>query len=268
MDMCKAARKNSRWIWRSLRQAQRLGTKIGEESVTDFFLLNLRKEATSKIKIKSFIKHDEAKNGSDWEWESEWWFTGPSDQWLGMRIQAKVISLKTDRYEYLHRSKQGTTPQVETLITAAMKDNKVPVYCLYSYWSTRKNLYKAIFSEHHPGLRAPDFGASIVDALTIRRLSRTGKANHLSDLLPEMRPLHHLFCPGTTTKDDLPEVVIGYLNRFRFGDSQNRRLSRQAPGYIYRLRELANSQRIVDEAQFAQLFPDDRLRTVTIFEQQ
>jgi len=266
MDMCKAARKNSRWIWRSLRQAQRLGTKIGEESVTDFFLLNLRKEATSKIKIKSFTKHDEAKNGSDWEWESEWWFTGLSNQWLGMRIQAKVISLKTDCYEHLHSPKQGTA-QIETLLTAAMKDNKVPLYCLYSYWSTRKYIYRDTFSAHHHGLDARNFGASIVDALAVYNLSRSGKRKHLLDLLPHMKPLHHLFCPGTNTKDDLPEVVIRSLNRFQFGDLSTRQLRTQPPEYVNELLELANKQKIVDEAQFAQLFPDDSLRTVTIFEQ-
>jgi len=152
MDICKAAQRNSAWIWNSLHQAQRLKTKLGEESVTDFFLLNFRKLVTRNLDIKSFTRQAESINGSDWEWE--WWLTGPSKQWLGMRIQAKIISASTDSYEHLHYAPKGVA-QVERLINEAHKYSKIPLYCLYSHWSTRKGIYKNAFSDHHPEFRAP-----------------------------------------------------------------------------------------------------------------
>ncbi|WP_041273436.1 hypothetical protein [Desulforapulum autotrophicum] len=70
--------KNSVWAWNRLREARTLGYQLGEESITDFLILNLKKNGGKKFFINSFTRHAESLNGADWEW----WFTGSSGMWL------------------------------------------------------------------------------------------------------------------------------------------------------------------------------------------
>lgn len=104
MDLYEIAVKSSAWAWDRLREARVHNFQIGEESLTDFIILNMKKWGARKIAIKTFTRHQESVNGSDWEW----WFTGPSGAWLGMRVQAKVLNLASAKYEHLHyKNKQG-----------------------------------------------------------------------------------------------------------------------------------------------------------------
>jgi hypothetical protein len=60
--------------------------------------LELKIKHPREIITTTFTKPKEAVTGADWEWR----LTGPSDDWLGFRVQAKVIELQSSRYEHLH----------------------------------------------------------------------------------------------------------------------------------------------------------------------
>ena len=78
MELDKIAIKNSSWTWNKLREARALDFQVGEESITDFVVLNIKKWGVGKISIDTFTRHAESLNGADWEW----WFTGPSGKWF------------------------------------------------------------------------------------------------------------------------------------------------------------------------------------------
>jgi len=100
MELDEIAIKNSGWAWDSLREARKHSYQVGEESITDFLVLNIKKWGKGRIVVDTFTRHKEAVNGSDWEW----WFTGTSGKWLGMRVQAKVLNLKSEKYEHLYHA--------------------------------------------------------------------------------------------------------------------------------------------------------------------
>jgi len=111
-----------------------LNTTLGEESITDFFLLSLKKHASGKIQVRSFTRPEEYITGADWEW----WLTGPSGKRLGVRVQAKVISFPKLEYAHLHYKRSDGTYQCDQLITDAIKNGAIPAYCIYTNWEPNK----------------------------------------------------------------------------------------------------------------------------------
>jgi Holliday junction resolvase len=55
---------------------------MGEETITELLLLELKRRHENEIKIVPFNRRQEARNGADWAWSFE------GKQWLGMRVQA------------------------------------------------------------------------------------------------------------------------------------------------------------------------------------
>ncbi|MCM8297707.1 hypothetical protein [Enterobacter hormaechei] len=49
MDLGEIAIKNSGWIWSTLREAKKLSYQIGEESITDFLVLNIKNGVGEKL---------------------------------------------------------------------------------------------------------------------------------------------------------------------------------------------------------------------------
>lgn len=129
MELYEIAIKNSGLIWSTLKEAKKLSYQIGEESITDFLVFNIKKWGKGKIIINTFTCHKESMNGSDWKW----WFTGKSVKQLGMRIQAKVLNLNSEKYEHLHHINKNRH-QVDLLIKDAKKHDLIPLYCMYTNW--------------------------------------------------------------------------------------------------------------------------------------
>jgi hypothetical protein len=90
--LCETFRRQAFWTWDQLGRAQQFNAHLGEESLTDFNLLEIRSRHGREVITKTFSKREESVIGSDWEW----WFTGRSRQWLGFRLQAKTIDFRTE----------------------------------------------------------------------------------------------------------------------------------------------------------------------------
>ncbi|MCE6787414.1 hypothetical protein KSA82_20750, partial [Acinetobacter baumannii] len=163
--------RNSAWVWNNLRDARKLNIQLGEESVTDFLIFNLTKSARKDLKIKSFSRNQEALNGADWEW----WFTGPSGKGIGMRVQAKIITLLNDKYlSFKHKNKYGL--QINLLEKDAKLKGMIPVYCMYTNWDPKKYKTPQNCGKHTSFVR--HYGISLLSISNARKV----KANiiHLS----------------------------------------------------------------------------------------
>lgn len=222
--LCEITKRQSIWIWNKLKDAHTYQSKIGEESITDFFVLELKKLAKSgNYKIDTFTRKQESVNGADWEI----WLTGKSGQWLCLRVQAKVISLNGNKYKYLHDKKGSQTIK---LIADAKKNNAIPLYCLYSYWDKSNNTIKTNSSCSKMTSRSiRPFGASIIHAEQVKNIPDT----ELTSLAPHLIPLHCLFCScHGNSHEDLPTRAYNFLKSHNSPEMKSVNLLPELPQYV------------------------------------
>jgi len=243
-SLCDAFTKASTDTWHRIQEGRALRYPLGEETLTDLFLRDLLRLHLPDITIEAFTKDAEGKNGSDWEW----WFQGSTGNWLGLRVQAKVIAHDADEFKHLHYYKKKSTPpqrkyQCDKLISNATARPKwpcVPIYCLYSYWTAAYT----VPSGHccwGPRPSASSFGCSIVLATDVRKLrdaDSTGRdhRSRVSDTLQYSSPLACLVCcpfgPGTESVAERMHALLDILGALQ-PDIQYLRQS--PPPYVQQL---------------------------------
>ncbi|OPX54101.1 hypothetical protein SAMN02745127_01526 [Oceanospirillum multiglobuliferum] len=254
--------KNSNWAWNKLREARKLGFQLGEESITDFLILNIKKLGGTKLIVESFTRHKESVNGADWEW----WFTGPSGKWLGMRIQAKVLKLDSEKYEHLHHhNKNGK--QVDLLVQDAIRGNMVPTYCMYTNWDPSKYDTPWKCKTHKTSVR--HYGTALLSTSKVRQLQAT-KETRLSMIINSLRPMHCIFCCSGHGGTDLPSRALNYAKSTGLLDSMMDNaepknsdnfevlLRDRPPFYVEQLLEGGLEDSFID-------VNDQRLKTITVF---
>ncbi|MFN6570864.1 DUF6615 family protein [Dendronalium sp. ChiSLP03b] len=291
--LCDTFRNLALRSWDLLSKGRSVGIQLGEESLTDLNLLELKIRHQSEIYSQTFTKSEESQNGSDWEW----WFTGTSGKWIGFRVQAKIIEFKSDKFKHLHY-KSKSDYQSNILIRSAL-DNKygvklIPLYCLYTNyasvtdWKYHKNYH---FQE--------SYGCSLISAFAVvyHRIMDI-KKTRIKYLLPYINPWHELVCSHGYEDKDLPQRAWTYwknsiafieedvlnedekdiLNEFDFDNEfyyglknenkiselqklsalrklyQNIELTQHPPDYVSQLME----GEVIEP-------PDNDIRTVTIF---
>ena len=280
MSIDRIAMKSSTWAWDRQRESERVGLQLGEESITDFLVLNLKKWGSGKLLVDTFTRRQESLNGADWEW----WLTDSSGKWLGMRVQAKILNLKSAKYEHLHfKNKHGS--QVETLLKDAKRHNLVPMYCLYSYWKfgTVKQAWKC--KTHNPSIR--HYGASLLSPYQVKAFQTSGEKK-LNSVATYLRPMHCLFCSSRkgTSDTGLAHKALDWLkdaellaptgidaegaNAIEFTrDVQSERVEKESsdsfvktspPHYVRALQQGAENWQELNLA-------NERLRRITIFTQ-
>jgi hypothetical protein len=257
MELDQIALKNSAWVWDNLREARSHDFQVGEESITDFIVLNIKKWGAGKIIVDTFTRHKESVNGSDWEW----WFTGPSGMWLGMRVQAKILNLASEKYEHLHhKNKNGQ--QVDLLVNDARKNRLIPIYCMYTNWDTKK--YKAGWrcKTYKPSVR--QYGTAILNPGIVKKLQIKNETS-LNSIIHDLKPMHCLFCCSGFSIGDLPNRAIGWLHGSGLLEVDAKQESRfdsflrkEPPFYVHQLLEGGLKDDFID-------VHDDRLRRVTVF---
>ncbi|MVN92678.1 hypothetical protein GO816_16195 [Mucilaginibacter sp. HME9299] len=172
--------------WNKIDDSRRVAFQLKEETLTDINLLELKLQHPTEIITCDFTKHDEGRNGADWEW----WFTN-NREWKGFRVQAKVIDIHLDKFKHLHYQNPTSIPQSEKLIIQAECDKYyplTPIYCFYL--STDKMDESAMY---HP---LKTYGCSLMNAYDVRTL-RAGKICHVSELQEYLMPWHELVCHGS-----------------------------------------------------------------------
>lgn len=98
---------------------------VHEESLTDFLLFESSR-LSSRITYHMFSRHEEAQNGTDWEW---WVLL--SQFAYRFRVQAKKIKRKNDNYPAVAYANNNGM-QIDLLMRSAKEDAAFPLYMFYS----------------------------------------------------------------------------------------------------------------------------------------
>lgn len=203
MTLCSTFRELSYQTWSLLSKARAVRSQIGEETLTDLNLLELKLHHSAEVKTRTFTKPAEARSGADWEW----WFTGQG-QWLGFRIQAKVLELDTDTFPHLHY-RNSRDYQSNILITSSLSAEipMIPMYCMYLQRSD-------IVQDHAEacgsfGTTPESYGISLLSAFEVLRFRPTVG---LTGIWSSLRPWHCLpCCSGFSSRGrSLPGRVLDF----------------------------------------------------------
>lgn len=184
----------AKMVFNLLGKDRVINHQTSEETITDLIIRQLKiwkyKNSNSNFSIREFTKQQEAKNGADFEWD--WYFVDSSGRkWLGFRIQAKVLKLKTNRFSSLdHSNKNGH--QLNLLGNSSSLDNRIPYYCFY--------LHK--YNED------PLRGCSLSSPYKIKQLLQISKQPNLDEVLKSSFPWHLWVCNKGIRNKSLPEKLL------------------------------------------------------------
>ncbi|MBE9049519.1 hypothetical protein IQ243_03695 [Nostocales cyanobacterium LEGE 11386] len=278
--LCDTFRSRALWTWDTLARGRSVDCQIGEETLTDLNILEFKIRHISEVYSRTFSKPEEGLNGADWEW----WFTGSSRKWIGFRVQAKVIDIKTNSFKHLYYRKNKDSPfQCDTLIQNALQKPSpcIPLYCLYSNWNTLTQLpWKC--ASYYPVEES--YGCSILSAFAVRYLRsiKNLETRHFKTLLSYISPWHCLVCCRGYGGGDLPNRVFRYWREFIL-EVEQAILEETSPEIRQELnRELDNYQGIYSQIGLTEEPPsyvlsllndelreppDRNLRTITVFKE-
>jgi hypothetical protein len=190
-----------------LNAARSVGHQLLEETITDLNILALKSLHPTEIYCQTFSKPQEGINGADWEW----WLTNPTrSRWLGLRVQAKVLELKSDTFAHLHyRPKRGRAYQSTRLKAAAEADGLIPLYCMYAHPPA-----SAAGWAIHGSSEA--YGCALLQVKEVERLRRRGKSNDFVSVMSRTVPWSCLVCIDSAWPSDgrtltLPDLISGAL---------------------------------------------------------
>lgn len=178
-------------VYSNLETAQSLNYQISEETITDLnsidFLLSM-KALPYKISYNTFTKSQESKNGADWEWWIKY-----GKQWLGFRVQAKVLHVVADKFKnkfkVLHYQQKNGTYQKDLLLQVSNQHNLIPLYCYYS-----------------TGYRGKSYGCSLSSLSHVQALFQANKENRLKPVLNGAYPWCYLVCHSNNL-DKIPNII-------------------------------------------------------------
>lgn len=203
--LCETFRNLALRSWDLMSKGRSVGIQLGEESLTDLNILELKIRHQSEIYSQTFTKLEEGQNGADWEW----WFTGASGKWIGFRVQAKIIEFKSDKFKHLHY-KNKSDYQSDILIRSAL-DNKygvklIPLYCLYTNYASLTD------GKYHKNYYLQEsYGCSLISAFAVvyHRMMDVKKIS-IRYFLPYINPWHELVCCHSYEDKDLPHRAWAY----------------------------------------------------------
>lgn len=176
--------------WKNITDSRLASMPLKEESITDFNMLHLKLAIPHRVTIQTFTRKEEGINGADWEW---WFHHGR--QWLGFRVQSKILNIRNERFDHLHfsKTKKGvTTFQNDLLITHSRSfPAKIPIYCLYTQTPDPTRLTNWTCGTF--GVNKHLYGCSLLSAYVVRSL-RSTKVNQLAHPDSILKPWHCLVC--------------------------------------------------------------------------
>lgn len=192
MDICSAFRAIETSVWDLLQVGRREMHQLGEETITDLISLAIKTSQKNSVRMVNYTKHQEGRNGADWLWI----FYDPNTRLaIGIRVQAKIINFKLNRYPHLHYSKKGVR-QIDKLEQMARRDQVIPLYIFYSHWPRPISPTKYPKNASHTG-SIKEFGCAIATLPSVRSLNNL---DGMKDVGPLLRPWHVLVCPGASGK--------------------------------------------------------------------
>ena len=144
--------------------------------------MEIRRRHPEVVRLYTFSKPVEAKNGADWEWH-----VVGRRRTLKMRVQAKRLQ-RNGVLKVRHKVKSSGKQQRDLLIDSARAAKMKPVYCIYCSEPQRE-----VWKQPPPprGYRSFELGCLLADAAHV--LETTKRLNEIEE---KCRPWHHLFLPA------------------------------------------------------------------------
>ena len=201
-SLCIEYKALAEWVFKRLELDRVINHQTSEETITDEIIRRLKiwkiNNSNSKFSIREFTKQQEAINGADFEWD--WYFVDSSGKnWLGFRIQAKVLNLKSNRFLSLdHSNKNGH--QLNLLVNSSNSDSRIPFYCFYLYKDNE----------------SPLKGCSLSSPNNVNQLLKIDKKPKVDDVLKISFPWHKMFCNQRCKKLSLPSKLLLNLKNLGF----------------------------------------------------
>lgn len=163
-------------------QGEGVGVSYGEETITETNLLEIRRRHPTLVRLHTFSKHAEARNGADWEWH----IVGRR-RTLSMRVQAKRVQ-RDKVLKIKHEVKSSGKQQRQLLMDGAATAGMKPVYCIYCTEGQRK-IWKQGKTRH--GYRSLETGCLLAGAGDVPQ-----GAKGLVEIEDKCKPWHYLFVRG------------------------------------------------------------------------
>lgn len=202
--LCETFRSTAFSTYERLGAAKGIGYQPSEETFTDNIMLDLKLKHPVEIFTHPFNKREEGVNGADWEW---WLTNAAEDNWLGLRVQAKILNLKPNEYSHLHHKvgKAKKAYQLANLKRESAKAGMVPLYCFYSYGNVNNPNCGSF------GHAAEAFGCSLVSLAHVESLQAGGEKKSFDDVMEKASPWHCLVCCSGFGRGDLPTRAWAFL---------------------------------------------------------
>jgi len=225
--LCRTFQTVSSRVWGELQWDHSCGFGLSEHYLTDSVLSDLARSHPTEIQIRKYSAWEEGRTtGADWEW-----WIGNAGSWLGMRVQAKRIDSHGLTYPKL--GYVGGTPrmlQVDRLLADAQAASRIPLYCLYNYW-TASTADPAWPCQSYPQRRT-FWGCSIAHAQSVAHCINSG-TNTLASLRQYIRPWMCLVCcSGFRPSGKAAERTYAYLEH---GLPRSGGLDTKLPGVVRNL---------------------------------
>lgn len=160
------------WEWLELSRALQLS--IGETTITDINLLELKREGPPDVHVYKAIGRDEPEKGFDWEW----YVGNPRGGWWRYAVQAKKLSLSTNRYRSFRHRIRGRQ-QLSVLEDFARSNRAIALYCFYN---SRPEAVERAYWSCGRAFGAKQLGCSVLPLNGVRSLHRTAGAPSFEDV--------------------------------------------------------------------------------------
>lgn len=113
--------------WEAIENAFEHKISFGEDAITSINLLALKNASFPNLAIAD-TRPEESTKGCDFEF----WIGSYSTGWYRYAIQAKKITVSSERYQSLNHKVAGIS-QISILETYAKANDALPLYCLFNY---------------------------------------------------------------------------------------------------------------------------------------
>lgn len=202
--LCETFRSIAFNTYERLMAAKSIDYQPLEETFTDNIMLDLKLKHPVEIFTRPFNKRVEGVNGADWEW---WLTNAAEDNWLGLRVQAKILNFKPNEYSHLHHKvgKAKKAYQLANLKRESAKAGMVPLYCFYSYGDITSAACGSF------GHAAEAFGCSLTSLAHVESLQAAGEKKGFDDVMEKASPWHCLVCCSGFGPGDLPTRAWNFL---------------------------------------------------------
>ncbi|MBS1058081.1 DUF6615 family protein [Gluconobacter kondonii] len=202
-------------VWSDLKDAKLLSLPWGEETITDIFIKQLRKNYPGQIDVIPFNKHEEGRNGADWIWS---FMNVGKTASITMLVQAKLLDRNEVKYGKLGHiigNKKTGVRQIDRLIDTADTYSIPALYAFYNYVSNKKRIPNNCNSVNMTDSPySAGFGISIASAKHV--LAAFNNFSFDVQCLHSF-PLHCLLCNGWNVygqgNGDSPTTILRSLRR-------------------------------------------------------